>query len=197
MLNLILKLNLNAIFSKDFIICIEMFAAAIAHIIAFTHKPYKLENIRNSSWWRNLLNAANISDVHSDVVEHCKNIGSKVRVLGSLTSSFASSRTSVFIDSDSANEKTRLLASVSHRTVKVASVFEAKPSQAVDEVESLNTSSASDYQGSRNFDSASDILVQESRRVISSAAQNDSSMINFYADITTDSVKTDSEGAQC
>lgn len=63
-----------------------MFIAAIAHLLAFPVTPYRLEITQ--SWWRNILNAANVSDVHSDVVEHCKHIGSKV---GSLSNSFAGS----------------------------------------------------------------------------------------------------------
>jgi hypothetical protein len=68
-------------FLKDFIICIEMLIAAVAHLLAFNVKPYRLETQQN--WWRNILNAANISDVHSEVAEHCKHIGSRVHSMSS------------------------------------------------------------------------------------------------------------------
>ncbi len=82
-----------------------MLFAAIAHLFAFSDKPYRLETRQN--WWRNILSAANISDVHSEVAEHCKHIGSKV---GSLSNSLAGSlyRTS------SAHERTKHFDETSH-----------------------------------------------------------------------------------
>ena len=65
------------IFKKDFLICIEMFLAAIAHILAFPIGPYKLDETLN--WWSNIANAANVSDFNSEVTQHYNHFYSKVK----------------------------------------------------------------------------------------------------------------------
>ncbi|XP_065083473.1 transmembrane protein 184C isoform X2 [Ochlerotatus camptorhynchus] len=76
---------------QNFLICIEMFLAALAHHYSFSHKPYEL-NIpvsslgiggsinggSNGSWYNALLNMLDISDVHQDVSEHLGVVGSSL-----------------------------------------------------------------------------------------------------------------------
>jgi len=62
---------------QDFLICIEMFLAAIAHIIAFPITPYKLDETLN--WWSNIANAANVSDFNSEVSQHYNHFYTKVK----------------------------------------------------------------------------------------------------------------------
>ncbi len=98
-----------------------MLIAAIAHLLAFSVKPYKLETTQ--SWWRNILSAANISDVHSEVTEHCKHIGSKV---GSLSSSLAGSLYRVSSSQErvkQSDETTRLLDNESFNSYSYAGTF--------------------------------------------------------------------------
>ncbi|XP_053696107.1 transmembrane protein 184C [Sabethes cyaneus] len=78
---------------QNFLICIEMFLAALAHHYSFSHKPYvrnfpvsNLESGLNSSingnnsgsWYSALLNMLDISDVHQDVSEHLGVVGSSL-----------------------------------------------------------------------------------------------------------------------
>ncbi|XP_058815775.1 transmembrane protein 184C [Topomyia yanbarensis] len=74
---------------QNFLICIEMFFAALAHHYSFSHKPYERNiplNIMNSSingnnsgsWYSGLLNMLDISDVHQDVSEHLGVVGSSL-----------------------------------------------------------------------------------------------------------------------
>lgn len=78
---------------QNFLICIEMFLAALAHHYSFSHQPYEL-NIpvsslgvgmgtsinggSNGSWYNALLNMLDISDVHQDVSEHLGVVGSSL-----------------------------------------------------------------------------------------------------------------------
>ncbi|XP_055598013.1 transmembrane protein 184C [Uranotaenia lowii] len=78
---------------QNFLICIEMFLAALAHHYSFPHKPYQLNipisslsggigssiNGNNSGpWYSAFLNMLDISDVHQDVSEHLGVVGSSL-----------------------------------------------------------------------------------------------------------------------
>ncbi|XP_058452928.1 transmembrane protein 184C isoform X2 [Malaya genurostris] len=78
---------------QNFLICIEMFLAALAHHYSFSHQPYEM-NIpfhsmssgfgssingnSNTSWYSALLNMLDMSDVHQDVSEHFGVMGSSL-----------------------------------------------------------------------------------------------------------------------
>ncbi|XP_030376706.1 transmembrane protein 184C-like [Scaptodrosophila lebanonensis] len=60
---------------QNFLICIEMFLAAIAHIYSFPHHPFHINspqywNNPNHSWCRAFLSMMDISDMQEDVTEH-------------------------------------------------------------------------------------------------------------------------------
>ncbi|XP_062548488.1 transmembrane protein 184C [Armigeres subalbatus] len=78
---------------QNFLICIEMFLAALAHHYSFSHKPYErnipvgslgvgiggsINGGSNGSWYNALLNMLDISDVHQDVSEHLGVVGSSL-----------------------------------------------------------------------------------------------------------------------
>ncbi|XP_055642060.1 transmembrane protein 184C [Toxorhynchites rutilus septentrionalis] len=81
---------------QNFLICIEMFVAALAHHYSFSHKPYErilpiggglggeawsgtsINGGSNGSWYSALLNMLDISDVHQDVSEHLGVVGSSL-----------------------------------------------------------------------------------------------------------------------
>lgn len=75
---------------QNFLICIEMFLAALAHHYSFSHKPYvrnfpvsnlecgSINGNSNGSWYSALLNMLDISDVHQDVSEHLGVVGSSL-----------------------------------------------------------------------------------------------------------------------
>jgi hypothetical protein len=154
---------------QDFAICIEMFIAALAHIFAFSHKPYKRELMSNERWWRSLLQAANVSDVHSDVIGHVRHIGSKVK-------SLSSSRSSIYVsENDLPNEKSRLLASSS----KLKSILVSDS----DDITIVKAESASQI--------LEKVIVQSTN-----SNQDESSMNNFYASTST-STQNDSRIQNC
>ncbi|KAK6172660.1 hypothetical protein SNE40_016273 [Patella caerulea] len=64
---------------QDFCICIEMFFAAIAHYYSFSHKPYMDMAADRSSCCSSFLSMWDVSDVHSDVMEHARFIGTGVQ----------------------------------------------------------------------------------------------------------------------
>ncbi len=98
---------------QDFLICIEMFVASIAHILAFPVKPYKVQQPLN--WWSNIANAGNLSDLHSEVSTHYQHFYVKVSGLFKKSQSSINSSSCRNLDdcndssSDEANENTRLL----------------------------------------------------------------------------------------
>ncbi|EAT46866.1 AAEL001962-PA [Aedes aegypti] len=78
---------------QNFLICIEMFLAALAHHYSFPHQPYELNipisslgmgigtsinGAGNGSWYSALRNMLDISDVHQDVSEHLGVVGSSL-----------------------------------------------------------------------------------------------------------------------
>lgn len=64
---------------QDFLICIEMFVAALAHKYSFPHEPYHV-NVpgygNDRTWYIALLDVFSLSDVHADVREHLDGLGS-------------------------------------------------------------------------------------------------------------------------
>ena len=62
---------------QDFLICIEMFVASIAHMLAFPVDAYRTSESTNWIW--NIASAANVMDLHADVAEHYTHFHGKVR----------------------------------------------------------------------------------------------------------------------
>ncbi|XP_022673131.1 transmembrane protein 184C-like isoform X2 [Varroa destructor] len=67
---------------QDFLICIEMFLAAIAHHYTFSYKPYLSDRFGNISFIQSLLAMVDVSDVTSDMQQHIRVIGNSVTSLG-------------------------------------------------------------------------------------------------------------------
>ncbi|EDW03122.1 GH10663 [Drosophila grimshawi] len=68
---------------QNFLICIEMFIAAIAHIYSFPHHPFHINspqywNNPNHSWCRAFLSMMDISDMQEDVTEHLGVVSSSI-----------------------------------------------------------------------------------------------------------------------
>lgn len=64
-------------FKQDFLICIEMFIAAIAHYYSFSHKPYINED-QPQDCCRSFLSMWDVSDVRDDIVDHVRTVGTRV-----------------------------------------------------------------------------------------------------------------------
>ncbi|CAC5412105.1 Transmembrane protein 184 homolog DDB_G0279555,Transmembrane protein 184C [Mytilus coruscus] len=66
---------------QDFIICVEMFIAAIAHYYSFSHKPFIVteENLHQSNCCEAFLSMWDVSDMRDDVLEHAKIISKAVK----------------------------------------------------------------------------------------------------------------------
>lgn len=68
---------------QDFLICIEMFIAAIAHKYSFPHRPFHI-NIPNytvasgRTWFQSCWAMCDVSDVHADVSDHFGVLGSSM-----------------------------------------------------------------------------------------------------------------------
>uniref|UniRef100_A0A8C5N5S9 Transmembrane protein 184C-like n=1 Tax=Gouania willdenowi TaxID=441366 RepID=A0A8C5N5S9_GOUWI len=59
---------------QDFIICIEMFVAAIAHHYTFTYKPY-VQEAEEGSCFDSFLAMWDFSDIRADVTEQVRHVG--------------------------------------------------------------------------------------------------------------------------
>ena len=55
---------------QDFLICIEMFFAAIAHHYSFSYKPYVVEDDEGNTLISAFCAMLDVSDVKSDISEH-------------------------------------------------------------------------------------------------------------------------------
>ncbi|KAK9981153.1 hypothetical protein ABG768_000716 [Culter alburnus] len=62
---------------QDFIICVEMFLAAIAHHFSFTYKPY-IQEAEEGSCFDSFLAMWDISDIRADISEQVRNVGRTV-----------------------------------------------------------------------------------------------------------------------
>lgn len=60
--------------TQDFIICVEMFLAAIAHHFSFTYKPY-IQESEEVSCFDSFMAMWDISDVRADISEQVRNVG--------------------------------------------------------------------------------------------------------------------------
>lgn len=67
---------------QDFLICIEMFLAALAHQYSFPHDPFHINiphyDSAGVSWYNAFIDMWDISDVHQDVSEHIGVVGSSL-----------------------------------------------------------------------------------------------------------------------
>jgi len=63
---------------QDFLICIEMFIAAIAHIYAFSHEDFKLAEKPNLTIFQKVKAVFDVDDVRSDMYGHMKDVGTGV-----------------------------------------------------------------------------------------------------------------------
>ena len=91
---------------QDFLICIEMFIASIAHIVAFPVTPYLIDHRLN--WLSNIANAANVSDLSYEVKSHYDHFYGKVK---SALNRARSSET-VINSNEDPDENTRLVVDV-------------------------------------------------------------------------------------
>ncbi|XP_064481700.1 transmembrane protein 184C-like [Ornithodoros turicata] len=64
---------------QDFLICIEMFVAAVAHYFAFSHVPYVDPNARQVPCCFSFMAMWDISDVTQDVSDHIRHVGATVK----------------------------------------------------------------------------------------------------------------------
>ncbi|XP_012280081.1 transmembrane protein 184C [Orussus abietinus] len=62
---------------QDFLICIEMFLAAVAHHYSFSYKPF-VNLAQTQAWWDAFRAMWDISDVHNDIKEHLGVVGSSL-----------------------------------------------------------------------------------------------------------------------
>ncbi|KAM5194500.1 transmembrane protein 184C isoform 2-T2 [Mantella aurantiaca] len=62
---------------QDFIICVEMFLAAIAHHFSFSYKPY-VQEAEEGSCFDSFLAMWDISDIRADISEQVRNVGRTV-----------------------------------------------------------------------------------------------------------------------
>lgn len=69
--------------AQDFVICVEMFLAAIAHHISFTYKPY-IQEAEEVSCFDSFMAMWDISDVRADISEQVRNVGKCLLVTGVL-----------------------------------------------------------------------------------------------------------------
>uniref|UniRef100_A0A8C6XKC4 Transmembrane protein 184C n=1 Tax=Naja naja TaxID=35670 RepID=A0A8C6XKC4_NAJNA len=101
----------------DFIICIEMFFAAIAHHYSFTYKPY-VQEAEEGSCFDSFLAMWDISDIRADVTEQVRNVGRTV---------FGQPRKMFFGDDQEQNEHTSLLSTSSHDPISAAASVPSSP----------------------------------------------------------------------
>ncbi|KAG8453960.1 hypothetical protein GDO86_000548 [Hymenochirus boettgeri] len=103
---------------QDFIICVEMFLAAVAHHFSFTYKPY-VQEAEEGSCFDSFLAMWDISDIREDISEQVRNVGRTV--LGRPRKMF-------FNDDPEQNEHTSLLSSSSQDPITAASSIPPSPS---------------------------------------------------------------------
>lgn len=64
---------------QDFLICFEMLLAAIAHLFAFSHKPFVDLAAVNDPFCFSFMRILDLSDERSDINDHFRQIGSRIR----------------------------------------------------------------------------------------------------------------------
>ncbi|CAN2388794.1 transporter activity, partial [Pristimantis euphronides] len=103
---------------QDFVICVEMFLAAIAHHFSFTYKPY-VQEAEEGSCFDSFLAMWDVSDIRADISEQVRNVGRTV--LGRPRKMF-------FPDDLEQNEHTSLLSSSTQDPVSAVSSVPPSPS---------------------------------------------------------------------
>ena len=63
---------------QDFIICIEMFFAAVGHHYYFSHEEYKVEEKPDLSCCQKIKSLLDVSDVGGDMYHHIRDVGGVV-----------------------------------------------------------------------------------------------------------------------
>ncbi|XP_061626923.1 transmembrane protein 184C isoform X3 [Phyllopteryx taeniolatus] len=86
---------------QDFVICVEMFLAAIAHHVSFTYKPY-IQEAEEGSCFDSFMAMWDVSDVRADISEQVRNVGRTV---------LGRPRKPYFGEAQSSGERSGLLAS--------------------------------------------------------------------------------------
>lgn len=92
---------------QDFIICVEMFLAAIAHHFSFTYKPY-IQEAEEVSCFDSFMAMWDISDVRADISEQVRNVGRTV---------MGRSRKPYFGEAGNDGERSGLLSSSSQEAI--------------------------------------------------------------------------------
>uniref|UniRef100_A0A8C7AEG3 Transmembrane protein 184C n=1 Tax=Neovison vison TaxID=452646 RepID=A0A8C7AEG3_NEOVI len=101
----------------DFIICIEMFLAAIAHHYTFSYKPY-VQEAEEGSCFDSFLAMWDVSDIRDDISEQVRHVGRTV---------MGHPRKKFFPEDQDQNEHTSLLSSSSQDAISVASSVPPSP----------------------------------------------------------------------
>uniref|UniRef100_A0A7N6BL44 Transmembrane protein 184C n=1 Tax=Anabas testudineus TaxID=64144 RepID=A0A7N6BL44_ANATE len=102
---------------QDFVICVEMFLAAIAHHFSFTYKPY-IQEAEEGSCFDSFLAMWDISDVRADISEQVRNVGRTV---------MGRPRKAYFGDAQNDGERSGLLSSASQDAITEAASNPASP----------------------------------------------------------------------
>ncbi|KAF7244088.1 hypothetical protein EYD10_09577 [Varanus komodoensis] len=102
---------------QDFIICVEMFLAAIAHHYSFSYKPY-VQEAEEGSCFDSFLAMWDISDIRADVTEQVRNVGRTV---------FGQPRKMFFGEDHEQSEHTSLLSSSTQDPISAASSMPSSP----------------------------------------------------------------------
>uniref|UniRef100_A0A3Q2D7M1 Transmembrane protein 184C n=1 Tax=Cyprinodon variegatus TaxID=28743 RepID=A0A3Q2D7M1_CYPVA len=92
---------------QDFVICVEMFLAAIAHHFSFSYKPY-IQDAEEVSCFDSFMAMWDISDVRADISEQVRNVGRTV---------MGRPKKSYFSEAQSDGERSGLLASASQDAI--------------------------------------------------------------------------------
>ncbi|EHH54005.1 transmembrane protein 184C [Macaca nemestrina] len=102
---------------QDFIICIEMFLAAIAHHYTFSYKPY-VQEAEEGSCFDSFLAMWDVSDIRDDISEQVRHVGRTVR---------GHPRKKLFPEDQDQNEHTSLLSSSSQDAISITSSMPPSP----------------------------------------------------------------------
>uniref|UniRef100_A0A3Q1GXK1 Transmembrane protein 184C n=1 Tax=Acanthochromis polyacanthus TaxID=80966 RepID=A0A3Q1GXK1_9TELE len=102
---------------QDFVICVEMFLAAIAHHFSFTYKPY-IQEAEEGSCFESFMAMWDISDVRADISEQVRNVGRTV---------MGRPRKSYFGEAQNDGERSGLLSSGSQDAITEAASNPVSP----------------------------------------------------------------------
>lgn len=91
---------------QDFIICVEMLIAAIAHHFSFSYQPF-VTTEHNIPWYRSFRSMWDISDVRRDVANQVREVGE--RVIPSRPQWLRKNKSGFVEDGEKYNENTSLL----------------------------------------------------------------------------------------